>query len=97
MKHDPPQCPGCEAALLIDAPFNFLERWPEVRLRFGFNAVALGGGWEKCGLEHAVSVDSEDATSCDAVYVGDVITNSIVCPRCGHPIYDVLNNWLSER
>jgi hypothetical protein len=45
----PYQCPGCGAALLIDAPINILARWPEILARYGFNAVAMGGGWEKFG------------------------------------------------
>jgi len=83
-------CPGCGAALIVDAPFDFLERWPEMRDCYGFHTVALSGGWEKAGLVDSVSVDSCEAALCDAVYVGDLITDDIACPRCRTPIATVL-------
>jgi hypothetical protein len=84
----PCQCPGCGAALLIDAPINILARWPEILARYGFKAVAMGGGWEKFGLERTVPLDSPDAAACDAVYLGDLITPDIGCPRCHARVSD---------
>jgi hypothetical protein len=59
----PCRCPECGAALLIDSPVNILARWPEILARYGFKAVAMGGGWEKFGLACTVPLDSPGADS----------------------------------
>jgi hypothetical protein len=88
----PWHCPGCGAALLIDAPIKILARWPEILAEYGFKAVAMGDGWEKFELERTVSLDSPDAATCDAVYLGDLITPDIDCPRCHARVYDIVSD-----
>jgi hypothetical protein len=77
--------------LIVDAPINILTRWPEILARYGFNCVAMGGGWERFELENTVPVDSPDATMCDAIYLGDLVTRDIRCPRCHSPVYEAVS------
>jgi hypothetical protein len=86
----PCRCPGCGAALLVDSPLNILARWPQILARYGLTTVAMDGGWERSGLEGMVPLDSADAAACDAVYVGDLITPEVACPRCNAPVCGVI-------
>jgi hypothetical protein len=85
-------CPGCGAALIIGSLFSYMDRWPEFLARHGIQNVAMSGGWERLELEHTVPLASPEAGACDAVYVGDLITPDIRCPRCDVPVYDVVRS-----
>ena len=84
-------CPGCSAALIVGAPFNIITRWPKILARYGLSRVAMGGGWERLELENSVPLDSPEAAACDAIYLGDLITPEIRCPRCHAPVYEAIS------
>ena len=97
MSHELPCCPGCNARLLIDSGVNLMGSWPEIRARFELVRVAVGGGWERLGLEGMVSLDSPEAAECDTVFFGDLVTRDKACPRCGVPVYDAIARWIELR
>jgi hypothetical protein len=84
------KCPGCDIVLIVDAPFNILSNWPEILGKYQFQRVGMQGGWENFGLENTVPLEDWNSDSCDAVYVGDLITDDLCCPRCGAPIAAVV-------
>jgi hypothetical protein len=79
--------------LLLDAPFNILLNWPEILEEHQFQRVGMKGGWENFGLENTVPLEAWNADLCDAVYVGDLITEDLCCPRCNALIYDTISEW----
>ncbi len=88
-----PRCPRCGIALIIDAPINVVVNWQDTLARYGFQRVAVCGGWERLGLENTVPIEAADLAACDAVYLGDVITQDTRCPRCQFRIQDIPRPW----
>jgi hypothetical protein len=78
--------------LIVGAPLTLFCEWPEFLARYGFRRIGMAGGWERLGLESTIPLDSSEAALCDAVYVGDMITPEVRCPRCETPVWDVLRS-----
>lgn len=86
----PDRCPRCNIALIVNAPFTLIEHWPETIARYGFRCIGMTGGWENLGLDNSVRFDDSSSDSCDGVYLGDLITPEIQCPRCGENVFEVV-------
>jgi hypothetical protein len=71
-------CPGCGTPILVG---SLLDDWEPVLRRRGLRNVY--------GLHcHAILDD------CDAVFIGDVITDPMECPKCGGQLlHTVIRQW----
>jgi hypothetical protein len=87
----PCRCLGRSAALIVDAPINILTRWPEIIARYGFKRVAMSRGWEQFELENTMPLDFPVSAACDAIYLGDLVTRDMRCPRCHVPVYEAIS------
>lgn len=83
------RCPRCGMAIIIDSFCGIIESWPDLLSQYHFKRVAMCGGWECLGLENTVAIGSCGLEDCDAVYIGDLITQETKCPLCQFPVQDM--------